>query len=93
MKVRFTAAARDDIAHIHDYIFQHNPLAAARVVHAIERATNRLADFPNSGRIGGVAGTREVVVPSLPYISVYRITASHVEVIAVFHAAEDMPRG
>lgn len=93
MKVRFTSAARDDIARIHDYIFQHNPVAAARVVRAIEVATYQLADFPNSGRIGGVADTREVVVPKLPYIAVYRITASHVEVIAVFHAAEDKPRG
>ena len=93
MKVLFNEAARDDIASIHDYIHQHNPTAAARVTLSIQTSTNRLGSFPYSGRTGGVEGTREVVVPQLPYIVVYVITPDHVEVIAVFHAAENRPRG
>ena len=92
MKVRFTTAARDDIAGIHEYIARDNPVAAAKVIAAIERSTMRLADFPLSGRIGAVEATRELVVPQLPFIAVYRLIHDGVEIIGVFHAAQDRPR-
>ena len=93
MKVLFSQAARDDIASIHDYIHPLNPNAAARVVLAIQTSTNRLGSFPNSGRLGGVERTREIIVPRLPYIVAYCIRPDFVEVLAVFHAAENKPRG
>ena len=93
MKVLFNEVARNDILRIHDYIHQRSPAAAARVVISIQLATNRLSSFPYSGRSGGVAETREVVVAQLPYIVVYRIMPEYIEVIAVFHAAENRPRG
>lgn len=43
------------------------------------------------GRIGRVEGTREWVVPRLPYIVVYMLREERDElvVIAVFHGAQD----
>ena len=73
MNVRFTSAARDDIARIHDYIFQHNPVAAARVFRAIEVSTYRLADFPNSGRIGGVADTVRWLCPTIKLAHISKV--------------------
>jgi addiction module RelE/StbE family toxin len=93
MKVSFTEAARRDIAAIYDYISRDNPEAAKRVIAAIERATDRLSPFPFSGRIGAVEATRELVIPGLPYIGVYSVTEDAVEIIAVFHAKQDRPRG
>jgi toxin ParE1/3/4 len=92
MKVSFTEAARRDIAAIYDYISRDNPEAAKRVIAAIERATDRLSPFPFSGRIGAVEATRELVIPGLP-IGVYSVTEDAVEIIAVFHAKQDRPRG
>lgn len=93
MKVLFTSAARADIAAIFEYIARDNRNAARQVVAAIEYATDRLALFPQSGRVGAVETTRELVVPRLPFIVVYRIQGDMVEIIAVFHAAQDRPRG
>ena len=93
MKVYFNEAARDDIARNHSYIHERNPAAAAKVVFAIRSSTNRLVSFPYSGRMGAVTGTREIVVPHLPYIVVYAVKFGYVEIIAAFHAAEDRPRG
>jgi toxin ParE1/3/4 len=93
MKVVFSRAAQADISEIHRYIARDNPYAAKRVVAAIEEATGQLEEFPYSGRVGGVAGTRELVVRALPYIVVYRVLPDLAEVIAVFHAAQDSPRG
>ena len=93
MRVLFSKDARGDIARIYEYILERNPVAATRVVRAIQASTIRLANFPRSGRVGGVADTREVVVPRLPYIVVYSIRPDYVEIVAVFHAAQDRPSG
>jgi toxin ParE1/3/4 len=92
MIVRFSVAARADIQSIHDYIAQENPRIAAHVVGTIEKSTLRLAMFPLSGRIGAVETSRELVIPRLPYIVVYRLVAETVEIIAVFHASQNKPR-
>jgi toxin ParE1/3/4 len=92
MKVRFSAAARADIQSIYDFIASDSPKVAARVVGAIEQSTMRLAEFPLSGRSGVVESTRELVIPRLPYIAVYTLNIETVEIVAVFHAAQDVPR-
>ena len=93
MIVRFSREAKADIQSIFDYIARDNPLIAARVVSEIEISTRRLALFPLSGRSGAVPATRELVVPRLPYIAIYRVNDDAVEIIAVFHAAQNKPRG
>ena len=93
MKVLFSRDAQRDISGIYDYIQERNPSAAAKVVLAIRAVTHRLAHFPRSGRNGGTPNTREIIVPKLPYIVVYRIKPDCAEIVAVFHAAENRPRG
>jgi toxin ParE1/3/4 len=92
MIVLYSTSARADIQSIYDYIAQENPQIAARVIGTIEQSITRLAMFPLSGRNGAVETTRELVIPRLPYIAVYRITTESVEIIAVFHAAQNKPR-
>jgi addiction module RelE/StbE family toxin len=64
--------------------------AAERATQRIETAVERLADFPLSGRAGSVAGTREVVVTGLPYIIVYRVMDSEVQILRVYHSSRDV---
>ena len=92
MIVRFSTTAKADIQAIFDYVSRDNSKIAATVVSAIEQSIMRLALFPLSGRNGVVAGTRELVIPRLPYIAVYQLVLETVEIIAVFHAAQDKPR-
>jgi toxin ParE1/3/4 len=91
--IRFTQAALADVQNIHDFIARENPMVAKRVVIEIERSIERLALFPLSGRKGAVDGTRELVIPRLPYIAVHVINGETVDIIAIFHAAQDIPRG
>ena len=90
MKLRWLKAGTRSLRLVHAHIAMDNPVAAKRVVERIESSLERLAIFPESGRIGQVSGTREVVVPGLPYIVVYRVSAE-VEILRVFHAAQDYP--
>ncbi len=88
MKIRWQLAAVSDLGDIRTYISEENRAAAEAVTRRILRSVDRLQSFPNSGRIGVVPGTREVVVPGLPYIVVYVHDDEEVEIIAVFHGAQ-----
>ncbi len=89
MKIRWRTAAINDLTRIRDYIADHNAAAAQAVVERVLHSIDRLTVFPESGRAGQVNGTREVVVPGLPYIVVYGPVDVDVEIIAVFHAAQN----
>lgn len=77
---------------IGNYIAQHNPRAAARVVKLIHSKTeNLLSANPFLGRNGQIEGTRELVLPELSYIVAYRVRGDDVEVLFVQHGARAWP--
>ncbi len=88
MKIVWTAPASCDLETIGDYIAKDSPVAARRVVRAIEAAGGGLERFPLSGRPGHRTDTRELVVPRTPYIVPYRVHPQAVEILAVFHGAQ-----
>ena len=82
------------LGHLHDlrgYIARDNPGAASRVGASLLAAVERLADMPNLGRPGRVAGTRELVVSGTPYLIAYRLRGDGVEIIGVFHERQKWP--
>jgi toxin ParE1/3/4 len=80
------------LAHLRAYIARDNPKAANRIAGNLLEAVERLAELPNLGRPGRVAGTRELVVPGTPYVIPYRLRADRLEVVAVFHARQKWPK-
>ena len=48
-----------------------------------------LDTLPDRGRTGRIAGTRELVFD--PFIIVYRVKADAVEILRIYHAAQDWP--
>ena len=91
MLVRWTACAADYLELITDYLFHETPQHAARIVRSLYNAISALKSFPNRGRPGKKPGTRELVVPSLPYIAVYLVSGDVVYVARVFHGAQKWP--
>jgi plasmid stabilization system protein ParE len=41
--------------------------------------------------MGRIAGTRELVFVPLPYIAVYRVEEDAVEILRLYHSAQDWP--
>ena len=76
MRVRWTATAADDLAHIVDYIRKDNPAAARRVAQTIYQGIAGLRKSPNIGRIGLAENTRELIFSAWPYIAVYKSSAT-----------------
>jgi plasmid stabilization system protein ParE len=46
---------------------------------------------PNRGRPGKKQGTRELVIPSLPYIVAYQVSEDTVYIARILHAAQQWP--
>jgi toxin ParE1/3/4 len=67
-------------------------VAAARVVGAIVQAALRLEQFPLSGKLGRIEGTRELVVPGLPYIIAYRVVDDTVLISTIIHTSRKWPK-
>ena len=91
MRVLWTPAAADDLEHIADYLLEHNPAIATEIVRRIYTAANRLRKFPNIGRTGRKAGTRELVLTSLPYIVIYELVEDAVRITRILHGAQRWP--
>jgi addiction module RelE/StbE family toxin len=85
---RYALADRDEIF---SYIEAGNPTAAIQVDARIVSAVRRLIKFPESGRPGRIAGTRELVVARSPYIIAYTATADKIRILRVLHGARMWP--
>jgi len=91
VKIRYTRRALAHLAEIRAYIEQNRPGAAKAVGESIRAAVSHLVQFPEAGRLGRVDGTRELVIPRLPFIVAYRIKDDHVDVLAILHTARRWP--
>lgn len=91
MKLRYTPRAKLDIAEIHDYITQENPSAASRVILLIRNAAKTLLQNPQIGKIGRIAGTRELTIGRFPFMLAYRIESEEIQILAVVHTARLWP--
>ena len=89
MTVRWTPTALRDLQSLHEYIADDNASAATGVVQHVVDAVDALERHPNMGRRGRVADTRELIV--LPYIVVYRLHESVIELLAIIHGARRWP--
>lgn len=91
MKLTWSAFALSDRDAIFTYIEADNPSAAVLVDERIVAAVRRLIDFPASGRIGRITGTRELVIIGTPYVAAYAVAESSVRVLRVLHGAQEWP--
>lgn len=91
MKVVVDPRAFEDLERIHAFIAAARPVIADAVVDRILSSIEKLGEFPAMARTGQVEGTREWVIPRLPYIAVYKVDVESdvLTVIAVFHGAQD----
>ena len=91
MKLVFDDRALGDLAAIHEWIAKENPRAAKGVVERLFASIEHLASFPHMGHSGRDEGTRQWVVPRLPYIVIYEVHDARDEIIvvAVVHGAQE----
>jgi addiction module RelE/StbE family toxin len=91
MRLRWTPAAADNLESIKDYLARHLPAFAQSTILEIYQTILTLRSNPYRGRAGREEGTRELVLPRLPYIVVYRVKENDVEILHIYHGAQHRP--
>lgn len=91
MQLRWTEEAADDLDRIADYLLLHAPDRAQELIRTVYDAPATLLTFPNRGRRGKRDGTRELVLPPLPYIVVYTVRRDVIFVVRILHGAQQWP--
>ena len=86
MKLFWTKDALDDRRKIYEYIESDNERAALELDELFSENAKRLINFPNIGRLGRVAGTREVVAHQ-NYVMIYDVVGDQVRILRVLHTA------
>ena len=61
--------------------------AAARLLERFDAAERRLGHFPELGRAGRRAGTRELLIAGTPYLFIYRIEEDRLTVLEIRHGS------
>lgn len=90
MMLEWTRPAQRDVERIAEYLATHrSEQTADRIALAIYDGVQPLRQFPHQGRRGRRRGTRELVfAPELPLVVVYRVRRSMVEILRVWHGAQ-----
>jgi toxin ParE1/3/4 len=93
MKVYFTENAIEHLVNIYDYISLNSPTYAKRMVDKITRRAEQISAHPSSGRIVPeyeAEDIRELI--EQPYRIIYRIKSDQIDVLAVMHGAQLLPK-
>ena len=91
MRIRWTPPAAADLQAISDYLQTHHPQYRAPTLRKLYEKIRGLKASPYIGRPGRIQGTRELLFPPLPYIAVYRISGSDIEIWRIYHGAQFRP--
>jgi len=91
LKIVWSPFALSDRDGIFTHIEADNPAAAIAIDERIGAAISRLRDFPQSGRPGRLAGTRELVIVGTPYVAAYQLTDGTIRILRVLHGAQRWP--
>jgi toxin ParE1/3/4 len=85
--IRWTTEAADQFEAAVKHIQQDSPTAGRNVAQSVIDRIEQLATLPGLGRPGEVTGTREIVIS--PYVVMYRSTEEIVEILHIWHGAQD----
>lgn len=92
MRIKWLRSALLDLDEIEAYIAEDRSVVAVDVVVKIIKTVALLEEQQGIGRAGRVPGTKELIVPGLPYIVPYRVKDEVVQVLRVYHTSRKWPK-
>jgi addiction module RelE/StbE family toxin len=91
VELEWTPEAVSDLGKAEAFIAAEKPSAAMATVNRVFDAVEYLLSYPNLGRPGRTQGPRELMIPGLPFIVVYRIRTDRIELLRLLHHARRWP--
>jgi toxin ParE1/3/4 len=90
MKVLYLTSTRDDITWMRRYYRSVFPAGAAKAREHVRLAESVLMRNPMVGHQAEISGLRIFQIPRTPFGFLYRVTATHIEIVRVFDARADL---
>jgi toxin ParE1/3/4 len=87
--VRWRARALTDLRGFHDWLGGLERSHPKKTIGRIRAAAESLKRLGDIGRPSIEPGLRELSVRNAPYVIVYRMTGETVDILAVYHTAQD----
>ena len=91
MRVKWTRKALVNLDNAVAFIAADKLAAATNVALKILNAAKMLAAQPGIGRPGRVSGTRELIIPGLPYVLPYAEKDGVIFILRVLHTSRKWP--
>lgn len=91
MKIVLSLSAKEDLKDIRQYIAKENPTAAKMVAEKVKKALLLLIEQPHIGHPTDDEDVLEWHIPGLPYTLPYRIVNNEIQILRVFHEAQNRP--
>ncbi len=91
MNVVFSFEAKRDLDDIFDFVLKDRPFSAQDILERIKEHIGYLCEHPYIGRPGRAPGTRELVLPNLPFIIPYQVKGDQLQILRVYHTARQWP--
>jgi toxin ParE1/3/4 len=88
-RILWRKRALSDLEQIHGWLTSIEGAKPNRAIRRIHNAANALARLGDIGRPSRVEGVRELSVRGAPYVIVYRFDGRQIDVLAVYHTAQD----
>jgi len=89
VRIRWTRAAAADMENISDYLRERHPHYRELTMRKLYSTIGDLKWWPWRGRPGREEGTREILFRPMPYVAVYRVKEQIIEIVRIYHAAQD----
>lgn len=88
VKIIWAKSARQDLKEIETYIAEDNQTAAYdTILKIIDKVETLLTIGTSIGRAGRIIGTRELVIQKTPYIVIYSVLETNINILRVIHEA------
>ena len=87
MQLKWTRPAILDLSEAGEFIAVENPEAGSKMAERVLEAVEYLVTYPNIGREGRLADSKELVVTGTPFIVIYRVRNGVVQILRVLHHA------
>lgn len=91
MRIKWLRRAVLDLEAAERFVAEDNPEAARQQSLKILRAVSLLIERPGLGRVGRIAGTRELVVSGTPFVVPYRVAENVIQILRVYHTSRKWP--
>lgn len=85
MHLEWTLKAVGDLREAGQYIAEDNPDAAEKMAERVQEAVEYLLEHPHMGRPGRLHNTRELVISGTPFLVVYWVRGTAVQILRVLH--------